>query len=131
MRVHDQSLWQQQCAEWARDENPMAMSFGVFVRTWADMAEAHLSTFDSTDPPPTPIEALRYLLDPAEAATERWSIGFIGQALLLLCTHWAVIEDRPAFLTSLNPIERHLFLDAKAVWELSQQLKAQEAGNVQ
>jgi hypothetical protein len=78
----------------------------------------------------SPIEALRRTLYPAEMMTQHLTIGFVGQALVLLCHHWAPITDREDFLASLTTIEANLFRDAAALWQARQQLAANLAAGL-
>lgn len=133
MKVRDEAMWQQQVAEFDRDPNPMAKDFQRFVETWAEMAEEgrkfeNLGTLFQ-DRTPTPIEALRQSLRTAEIRAGRWTIGFLGQALLLLASHWGEIEDIQRFYDSMTPIEQNIYNDVAAVWVNEKEKQAQESGN--
>jgi hypothetical protein len=129
MKVHDQADWQLQGAAFAADPSPLAPKFKAFIETWAEAAERYLEDRRRLPSPERPIQALRATLKSAEDTAGPFSIGFIGQALLLLCTHWAEIKDRDEFFHSLTTIEQHLFNDAVAVWKIHRAMQAQEVGN--
>jgi hypothetical protein len=139
MKVHDQADWQLQCASFAADPSPLAPKFKAFIETWAENAEGLLAAIRDhpeyiaaqQDENADAMEALRNTLTRTEEKAGPFSIGFIGQALLLLCTHWEPITDRDEFFGSLTAIEQHLFNDAVAVWQIHQALQAQEVGNDQ
>ena len=120
MKVHSQAEWHLQGAAFAADPSPLAPKFKKFIETWADQAEDHLARRKGE----IPIDGLRLSLASAEESAGPFSIGFIGQALLLLCTHWAAITDRDKFFDSMTPIEQHLFNDAVAVWQVHQAMQA-------
>jgi hypothetical protein len=129
MKIRDLSEWQLQCAEFAADPDPISSRFLTFIQTWAAHAESMQDAWEAEergDGPLSPIEALRRTLHPAEERTEHWTIGFIGQALLLLCHHWAPITDGEEFVASMTSIEQNLFADAAMIWQIKQQMKAQE-----
>lgn len=120
MKVHDESEYQQQCAEWAASPNSAALAFQAYLETWAGHAEKVEGV--------SAIEALRSTLRLAEKETERWSIGFVGQALLLLVTHWEPLGDRELFFDSMTPIEQNLLLDTAAQWYVTNLQTAEEVG---
>ena len=124
MRVHDQAEWQLQRAAFAADPAPEADKLLNFTVAWAECAEDFLDRRGGE----TPIVALRNSLRLAEERTEHLTIGFVGQALLLLCAYWAPIDNREAFYDSLTTIEQNLFADAKTLWEISQAIKAAPNG---
>ena len=112
MRIRNQSEWQGQLAEFAEDQNPLALKFRDFVIAWADAAEKLM--YDNDFPLP-PIKALRGTLRAVEQVHGHFEIGFVGMALLLLCTHWEGAGDPDAFYESMNPIEQNLFSDVTRV----------------
>ena len=128
MRVHDEAEWQLQKAAFAADPAPEADKLLNFTVAWAELAEETLATAEREAFGLEPIDALNATLRQAEERTEHLTIGFVGQALLLLCAYWAVITDREAFYASLSAIEQNLFADAKTLWEISQAIKAAPNG---
>ena len=115
MQITDEDLWQAQCQEFADDPNPFAEVFHQFVVAWADAAESHLVrrivTAEYDDHPlPSPIEALRQELPGSEERVGHFMSGFfVGQALVLLGTHWAYGGDE--LFESMTPIEQRLCAD--------------------
>lgn len=112
MKIRNESEWQGQLAEFSQDENPLAGLFRDFIIAWADAAEALMSDYDF---PLSPIKALRNSLRATEEVHGHFEIGFVGMALLILCTHWEPAGDPDAFYESLNPIEQNLFSDVARV----------------
>jgi hypothetical protein len=128
MKVRDESEWQGQCAQWAA--YPDALKFQKFVTTWAETAESLLdellNSFDDT-PLLTPIEALRRSLPLTEEKAGAWGASSIGQALLLLGSHWGVVDSPEAFVAGLNPIERNLYASTALAWKHFQESQAAKA----
>lgn len=107
MKVHDESEWQQQLAEFAADEdNPLTVAFRDFLIEWAEEAEALL---EGRAVPP--IMALRSALRVVEGRREPLTIGLVGMGLVVLNTFWAPIEDADVFFESMTPIEQNLYRD--------------------
>ncbi len=120
MKVRDEAEWQGQLAEFASDENPLAALFRDFVIAWADNAETAMErrviTAEYDDrPPPGPVDALRSTLRATEDVHGHFEIGFVGMALLILCTHWEPAGDPDTFYEKLNSIEQNLFSDVARV----------------
>lgn len=137
MRIADESEWQDLLAQFAQDPNQqVAGGFRDFVVAWAEEAEVHIevtrevtySDFgDEVVNELSPIEALRRTLRVVEQRTSRWTVGFLGQALLMLGHHWEpAAADRAEFFGSLTSIEQNLYLDVAAAWV---DLNSDKAGN--
>lgn len=105
MKVRDQPLWAQQCAELASDET--SQDFLDFIVTWVDQAEKLLG--EDIGGPAT---ALRHALDHADQTHGRVSVHFLGQMLVVIATHW---EHGQEMAESLNPIELRLVQDMLAL----------------
>jgi hypothetical protein len=127
MKVRDESEWQGQCAQWAA--YPDAVKFQRFVTTWAEAAEDLLALRNSFDDTPllTPIEALRRALPLAEQKVGIWGSSSLGQALLLLSSHWGAVASPEAFVAELNPIERNLYASTALAWKHFQESQADKA----
>lgn len=124
MKIRNEAEWQGQLAEFSEDENPLAGLFRDFVIAWADAAEALMDNYDF---PLSPIKALRGSLRATEEKFGHFEIGFVGMALLLLCTHWESAGDPDAFYESLGPIEQNLFSDVARVKLAAMQQEAAAA----
>lgn len=128
MRVKDASEWQAQLAEFAADPDPKAEAFRDFVIAWAEAAENMVASSTRKQLMlESPIEALRASLRTVETRMGRWPVGFIGQALLVLCTFWEPAGDPKDFYASLSIIEQNLFMDVYAVKQEALNAEAQEA----
>lgn len=112
MRIRNESEWQGQLSEFAQDQNPLAGMFRDFVIAWAEAAEQLMYDHDFPLPP---VKALRGTLRAVEEVHGHFEIGFVGMALLILCTHWEPAGDPDAFYEALNPIEQNLFSDVARV----------------
>jgi len=128
MKVRDQSDWQGQCALWnAPDAQEGAREFQRFVTTWAELAEELLELSERD----THVAALRRVLRDAEAKVveqhDHIATPMIGQALLVLASHWGVVDSPDDFYNQLNPIEQNLYQDAALIWYLQQVRAAQKA----
>lgn len=126
MKIKDEALWQQQRAEFAADPNPLGKGFEKFVITWAELAEDILETRPGWN---QPLEALRERLRDAEERAGHWTVGFLGQALITLMSHWAEITDPKDFAESMTPIEANVVADTMAAWKAEANRRAQGAGN--
>ena len=114
MQARDLGEWQKQLAELDADANPTAQQFSQFVQSWGDHAEGLLLIHRNgeslgMEPGLTPIEALRRTLRLVEEERGILSIGFLGMALVVLCSHWLLSGDPNEFFASMSPIEQNLF----------------------
>lgn len=115
MRVKDESEWRKQCADFAVDPDPRAEPFREFVVAWAEAAEEVLDDRRGNSRNGGPaIKALDTVLRKVEASTGRWTVGYLGMALVLLGTHWAEAGDPDEFVKAMTPIEQSLYLDVLA-----------------
>lgn len=124
MKVKDESIWQQQCADFAKDPAPSAAAFQKFLVAWAEAAEEYIETHtekgygdfgDEYVNAPTPAEALNKTLRHAESTTGgRWPVPHMGMALVILSTHWAPARDTQHFMDGMTSIEQNLLLDTLA-----------------
>lgn len=110
MKIRNESEWQQWLAELATDEHPLTPHFREFVVTWAEKAEEILDQW----PQDLPTDALNLALEATEIAVGWTPTGMLGQALVVLGTHWGV-TDPEAFYDHLTPIERHLYAEMAAM----------------
>ena len=108
MKVKDESKWQQQCAEFAKDDDPRAEAFRDFVVAWADAAEEQVGELSA-------IDALKDTLRAVERQVGPWPVNYLGMALVLLSTHWHWAGDPQDFALSLSPIEQSLYFDILAI----------------
>lgn len=123
MRVSDEAEWGAQLNALDADDDVRAGKFRDFVVFWAESAETLLDNTTCS-----PIEALRSVLRFTESQIIRLPVGFLGQAMLILCSHWQPIcEDRDGFFDSLTPIEQNIFVDVAAVWVAQRQQSGDEA----
>jgi len=127
MKVRNLSDWQGQCAEWASpDAEEGAQDFKAFVVIWAELAEELLELSERD----THVEALRRVLRDAEATVvegeDHIPTPLIGQALLVLASHWGAVDSPDTFYNQLNAIEQNIYQDAAIIWYLKQAQAAQE-----
>jgi len=108
----------------------MAKDFERFVVTWAELAEEWLKySPQEKNPQEWTMVALRNTLRQAEQQAGYWTIGFLGQALLILMSHWGEITDLEAFAASLTPIESNVAMDTANAWRAKAQRQAQGQTN--
>lgn len=121
MRVKDESQWQQQLAEFAADDDPMSATMEQFLVYWCELAEKTIDQLKVS-----PIKALRYTLRATEEATTRPLVGFLGMALVVICTHWEPAGEPQEFFNSMTQIEQNLFTDVAALKVADMERVAQE-----
>lgn len=133
MKVKDQSDWQGQLAEFAKDPAPEAAVLRDFVIKWTEAAEYRIvnnwqmvSGFEADKPQPSPIEGLRLTLRSVEHDQGRMPIGYLGMALLLIGEHWEPVTSIDDFFNSMTPIEQNLYADVASVKFLDLQRQAEE-----
>ena len=90
---------------------------------WAEQAEDWI-----TRRVPEPVEALRNSLRVVESERGRWTVGYIGMALVILSTHWEPAGEPDLFFDRLTPIEQNLFADV-AQLKMEELAKAAEPGH--
>jgi hypothetical protein len=133
VRVKDESQWQQQLADFAADSDPMADALPTFLTTWCDAAESVLDAWEEQqkgDGPLAPIRALRDTLRITEQTEGgRIQVGYLGMALVLICSHWEPTGDPNEFFESMTAIEQNLFADVAALKMLSMKLEAEAGAN--
>lgn len=105
MKVRDQPLWAQQCAELAADQT--AQDFLDFIVTWVEKAEQLLDEEIGSS-----ATALRHALQHADEVHGRVSVHFLGQMLVVIATHWEYGQE---MVEQLNPIELRLVQDMLAL----------------
>ena len=125
MRVRDEAVWQQQCAELEADE--IGRDFRRFVEVWVEEAERYYDDqggfWDATISDPA--YALREALAVADEKMGRVSVHFLGQMLVVVATHWIHGDE---MMANLTPIEMRLVQDMLAlkVAELKQEAGQEE-----
>lgn len=130
VKVKDESEWQKQLADFAKDDDPMSEILPTFVIAWCERGERFLDeTKDMTPPPPwsTPIGSLRAGLRATEQDLGRLQIGFLGMALVIITAHWEPGGDPQEFFDSMTIIEQNLFADVAALKIADMELQAQAA----
>lgn len=122
MKVKDEAQWQQQCADFARDPSPSAEAFRKFLVYWAEAAELDFAATGFS-----PMQSLNSTLREAEGATGgRWTLNYIGMALVLLSTHWVPAQDAKHFMEGMTSVEQNLFIDTLAAYKDEMQRAAAE-----
>ncbi len=115
MIVRSEDEWQKYCAEIAADPDVRAQPFHDFLVKWADLAEEWLGVDpDYTPSPSESVEALRETLRAAEEKG-RWTVGYLGMALILFSTHWLYAGEPAEFFNGLTQLEQNLYMDVAAV----------------
>lgn len=120
MKVVDESLWQELVGELKADS--LGEIFYDFVVDWCDRAEALLE--QGWD---TPLDALRISLATVEDSSERKTIWFVGQCLVVICMHWF---HGPMMAQDLNELEVRLIEDVTAAKIAQLQAQAEQAETV-
>lgn len=111
MRIKDESQWQLQRAEFAKDFDPRAEPFRKFVEGWAEAAELDYGASGIS-----PMQSLNATLRQAETDTGgRWPVSYLGMALVLLSTHWELAGTPEDFMKDMTTIEQSLYLDILAI----------------
>lgn len=120
MKVVDESLWQQQCAELEAD-GQNGQRFRDYVQFWVDAAEEWVEKHGDR-----PVDAIRATLTVAEDKYGRIGIAFLGQMLVVISTYWIYGEQ---LAKDLSPIELHLVQDMLALKmsELAKEAETAEA----
>lgn len=94
----------------------MAARFRDFLIDWAEAAEELMARGEDVFFDGSPAMALNATLGLVEGRREdRLSTSFLGQALLLLYTHWDFGGPPDDLYGGLSPIEQHLFQDVTLV----------------
>lgn len=135
MKVKDDSDWQLQLSEFAKDPAPEAIVLRDFVIAWTEAAEYRIvnnwqmvSGFQADNPKPSPIEGLRLVLRSVEQDKGRVPIGYLGMALLLVGEHWELAGAVDDFFGSMTPIEQNLYADVASVKFMELHQQAEEVG---
>lgn len=105
MKVLDETLWQEQCAELEAD-GKIGQEFRCYLERWVDQAEELVEAGLS------PVEAVRLGMTRTETELGFAGLGFLGQMLVLMLTHWVHAEQLAA---QLSPIELRLAQDTLAM----------------
>jgi hypothetical protein len=107
MKVHDEALWQQQCAELETTEE--GRDFRKFLVAWVDEAESLIADGLDTQMcnglpgnPVTPADALRRALPIVEGKQTRVAIYFLGQMLCVIMMNWEHAEKLAEDLTEIE-----------------------------
>lgn len=117
MKVADESSWQELVRELKADSAGEA--FHDFVVEWCARAEALLE--QGWD---TPMESLRISLATVEDSSERKTIWFVGQCLVVICMHWV---HGPIVAQDLTEFEARLVEDITAAKIAQLQAQAEQA----
>lgn len=105
MKITDEAVWQQQCAELAAtDKGQHLLDIVTLLYT---EAEARLGVLG-----PAPVDAVRQSIDPVEDAYGRIPSGTLGQFLVLGATFWVHGAE---MYSGLSTIERRLAEDCLAI----------------
>lgn len=123
MKVKDEAEWQLFCAEIANAPDAVAEPFRDFLVAWAEAAEDWMGRRGGPG-----IVALRNSLRTVEAERGRWTVGFLGQMLVVLSTHWEPAGEPDLFFDHLTPIEQNLFADV-AQLKMEELARAAEPGH--
>jgi len=115
MKVRDEALWQEQCAELEADE--VGREFRMYLLTWIDEAESIVESGAG------PAEAVRRALARAEDDLGPVTTMMLGQMLGVAVIHWVHGE---AMYQQLSPIEQRLVQDCLALKVLQLQAEAQQ-----
>lgn len=122
MKVKDESEWQLQLSEFAADPDPdMSNTMRDFVVYWCELAEAAMRDL----PTDSPIMALRVTLRATEEHVTKFSIAFVGMALIIIGTHWEPVGTPDEFFASMTQIEQNLYADVAYVKLAHMQSQAQ------
>lgn len=118
MKVRDEGLWQELVRELKESEK--GLEFYDFVTGWLERAEQIVQQ-DGEDADPA--DALRLTLADIEEVSERKNVWVVGQALVVICMHWAFGEEAAARFTE---IEIRLVQDITAAKIAQLQAQAEE-----
>lgn len=98
MIVEDEGLWREQCA--ALDSDETGREVRKFLEAWLDRAEGRIN---AVHPVGDVAEALRWALPlTQEDLEQRWSIGILGQMLVMITANWHYGKEMLSGLTSLE-----------------------------
>lgn len=123
MKINDSDLWVAQQAEIAsRPDAETGKVFLDFLQAWCDRAEAAMQ--NNLRCCNDPVEALRVTLEPTQEALGALPVGWVGQLLLAICTHWSYGGD--TLFESMNPLEQRFTADAMALIQDEMGLAAQQ-----